>query len=237
MRVGGKAVHGLLGERGAEPVRRETWNEGRTAEHKRIKGVTNMERSLVKKIHKEIDEALKKVAEANGFIYKPGNVTYSSLDLRTKVQFILAAKTAEFEKTNTIQAYGGLVAGDSVTIAGRAISEEYKVVRFTNRGSAIIELNGKQYRAPVSALTKVDANAQPVVFNTRSPRTRSEEDILNDLRNVENALSPENLSCDGELPQAEVRRRYNSLMAEKSRLTKELGRVPTDKELYPEIYK
>lgn len=193
-----------------------------------------MERSLVKKIHKEIDEALRKVAEANGFIYKSGNVTYSQLDLRTKVQFVLAAKTAEFEKTNTISAYGGLAAGDTVTITGRAISEEYKVVRFTNRGSAIISLNGKEYRAPVSALSKLGA---PAGFSVRPVHARSEEDILNDLRRVENDLSPENLTCDGELPKSEVRRRFNSLTAEKGRLTAELGRVPTDKELYPEIYK
>ncbi len=32
-------------------------------------------------------------------------------------------------------------------------------------------------------------------------------------RNIDAALSPENLSCDGELPRAEVNRRYRELTA------------------------
>ena len=32
-------------------------------------------------------------------------------------------------------------------------------------------------------------------------------------RNIDSALSPENLSCDGELPRAEVNRRYRALTA------------------------
>lgn len=201
-----------------------------------------MERELVKKLHKDIDEALRKVAEANGFTYKPGNLTYSDADVRGKVQFILASKKDVFEARNVIKqdTASGLKAGDEVSLVGHP--EQYVIDSFTNRGSAIIILkrdfgtpSAKKYRAKTVYLSKV--GTPTVGFNTRPVRTRSEEDILNALRDVENALSPENLSCDGELPKSEINRRYSKLMAEKTRLVKELGRTPTDKELYPEIYK
>ena len=39
-------------------------------------------------------------------------------------------------------------------------------------------------------------------------------------RNIDSALSPENLSCDGELPRAEVNRRYRALTAAARELIK-----------------
>ena len=37
---------------------------------------------------------------------------------------------------------------------------------------------------------------------------------------IDNALSPENLTCDGELPRAEVQRRYKELMTVAKQLKK-----------------
>jgi hypothetical protein len=37
---------------------------------------------------------------------------------------------------------------------------------------------------------------------------------------IDNALSPENLTCDGELPRAEVQRRYRELMTAAKQLKK-----------------
>jgi hypothetical protein len=42
---------------------------------------------------------------------------------------------------------------------------------------------------------------------------------------IDNALSPENLTCDGELPRAEVQRRYRELMTAAKQL----------KKLYPSV--
>jgi len=60
----------------------------------------------------------------------------------------------------------------------------------------------------------------------------NEQDILSSLRRIECQLSPENLTCDGELPRTEVKRRAKRLGAEKTRLEKLLGRVPSMKELF-----
>ena len=63
-------------------------------------------------------------------------------------------------------------------------------------------------------------------------RRRSEDEILHDLRRVECNLSPENLTCDGELPQYQVRRRAAKLNRERRALVAELGREPTDAEIW-----
>jgi len=62
---------------------------------------------------------------------------------------------------------------------------------------------------------------------------RTELSILQDLRNVENALSPENLNCDGEISASEAQMKYIELMKKRKALIAELGREPTDREMYP----
>lgn len=61
---------------------------------------------------------------------------------------------------------------------------------------------------------------------------RSEADILRDLRGIENALSPENLHCDGEISVTAARAKERKLLAQQKALIKELGRQPSDRELY-----
>ena len=63
------------------------------------------------------------------------------------------------------------------------------------------------------------------------PDTRK-ENLLEQLRQVECELSPENLSCDGEASASYVRRKYTTLHAKKQRILKELRYTPSFKELY-----
>tara|TARA_R110000824_G_C15143114_1_gene670175 strand:+ start:753 stop:995 length:243 start_codon:yes stop_codon:yes gene_type:complete len=55
------------------------------------------------------------------------------------------------------------------------------------------------------------------------------------------SLEPENLTCDGELPQSEVRRKYNRLTKEWKKLEKQVGRTVTEQEVweasFPRYYK
>ena len=46
------------------------------------------------------------------------------------------------------------------------------------------------------------------------------------------SFSPENLTCDGELPQSEVRRKYNRLTKEWKKLEKQVGRTVTVQEVW-----
>lgn len=61
---------------------------------------------------------------------------------------------------------------------------------------------------------------------------RNEQEIIEDLRDVEAGLSPENLSCDGELSKAQTRRRHSALKAKEAALIAELGRTPDFKEIW-----
>lgn len=45
-------------------------------------------------------------------------------------------------------------------------------------------------------------------------------------------LSPENLSCDGELSRAEIQARQRAILRDWSRLEKEVGRKVTETEVY-----
>tara|TARA_R110000744_G_scaffold109515_1_gene206910 strand:+ start:143 stop:586 length:444 start_codon:yes stop_codon:yes gene_type:complete len=62
--------------------------------------------------------------------------------------------------------------------------------------------------------------------------SRLESEILEDLQSIECGLSPENLSCDGELSRTAINRRYASLMRQKRACIKELGREPTFDEIW-----
>lgn len=81
--------------------------------------------------------------------------------------------------------------------------------------------DGKQFRFRPSDIP----GAKPKV-------KRPESEILEALRDVESGLSPENLSCDGIASRAHINQTYRRLMMEKRALVAELGREPTDKELY-----
>lgn len=48
-------------------------------------------------------------------------------------------------------------------------------------------------------------------------------------------LSPENLSCDGELPDAEVNRKYKSLQKKWRELEAKLGRKVSDEEVWDHL--
>lgn len=61
---------------------------------------------------------------------------------------------------------------------------------------------------------------------------RNDAVIMEDLLDVECGLSPENLSCDGELSGSAIQRRHAELMRQKRALIVELGRTPTEQEIW-----
>lgn len=61
---------------------------------------------------------------------------------------------------------------------------------------------------------------------------RTEAEIIRDLQGIECALSPENLHCDGEISVTAARAKGRKLEAQRKALIKELGREPTDAEIW-----
>lgn len=96
-----------------------------------------MEKEKVKKLHHEVDEALKRVAAANGFTYKSGTMRYGDLDVRGKMEFILAGHELEVKakKNLNFDFSTGLRANDIVTVNGKP-DITYKIIDFTTRGTA-----------------------------------------------------------------------------------------------------
>jgi hypothetical protein len=64
----------------------------------------------------------------------------------------------------------------------------------------------------------------------------SKIEIFNKLWRIEMELSPENLTCDGELSRSQAMIKQRKLLAEQKKLHKELGYAPDFNELY-EAYK
>jgi hypothetical protein len=61
------------------------------------------------------------------------------------------------------------------------------------------------------------------------------EKLMEQLRAIENQLSPENLTCDGEADPRWVRREFKRLHKERAKIIAQLGYEPTIDEIYPEF--
>lgn len=61
---------------------------------------------------------------------------------------------------------------------------------------------------------------------------RADRAILSDIATVYGQLSPENLTCDGELPRSQVRRKAASLNRQLRELFREIGRTVSEEEAW-----
>lgn len=119
--------------------------------------------------------------------------------------------------------------GDRVTFKGKYGVTEVGTVQDVNQKTVTVMTDsGKGWRVAPSLLSILTLENKPPVL---SPK-RSEKEILKDLLGVFCSLSPENLTCDGELPRSEVNRRSAKLNAEKRKLFAELGREVDESEVY-----
>lgn len=94
---------------------------------------------------------------------------------------------------------------------------------------------GSVWVVPYSLLSPASpADMDRTEAEPAKPR-RPEAQILADLRRVENMLEPEHLYADGERSHAAAQRLARSLNRERRDLVRELGREPTDAELWPRV--
>lgn len=112
----------------------------------------------------------------------------------------------------------------------------YKVKTLEVRGAQKVRGAGVVWKVPHSLCTPA-TEARPA-RNTRveppveSLPKRTEAEVLRDIDGVYCSLSPENLTCDGELSRSAVRRKAAGLRARLKRLFRELGREVTEDECY-----
>jgi hypothetical protein len=145
--------------------------------------------------------------------------------------------------------------GDKVyfgrTHGERTLGEIVKVNRTTvqvrqleTRGAIRERPVGTVWKVPFALCTPIDAGGNPAVtaMHTASrpmppfpPSKRAEDVILVEIGGIYCGLSPENLSCDGELTRAEMGRKAAMLNRRLAALFAELGRRVTEEETYPAL--
>lgn len=161
--------------------------------------------------------------------YMKANGIFAALEKQFGVQ--VSVGSASYSDTNM-----GLKLDISDVVNGEVIKPEVTAWKeFTQRGKTfkISGLNPKGRQMPVLATSGGKTYKFPVygitmVLGLLSPSKRTEEQILKDIRDVHCQLSPENLSCDGELSRAETVKKERELNNKLAVLERELGYKPTD---------
>jgi len=105
-----------------------------------------------------------------------------------------------------------------------------KVKQLESRGTYKAHAVGTLWTVPVRLLTKA-VDSGPAMSKPVTP-ARPEVEIMRDIVGIYSSLSPENLSCDGELPRSAVARRAAALNARLRACFTELGRRVSEDEAY-----
>lgn len=110
-----------------------------------------------------------------------------------------------------------------------------KVKQLEERGVSRRRPPGTIWTVPPALCERADGpratDAGPSAPLPRRPK-RSEEQVMTQIRAIYCRLSPENLTCDGELSRREVDRRYARLQRDLRDCFKELGRRVTEDEAF-----
>ena len=209
-----------------------------------------MDRDKCKAIRAVIDNALKGVGEPLGVKITIGGASYDTHVANFKIEFadIVAgqAMTKEveaFKRMATLHGFQPEDLGKPFAFRRRmykicglkhgckhpllAERDDGKVYRFS--ADLILPLIGRKQHFAFDGFSQ--SLAAPVVF---SGVKRPDAVLIEELRDVECQLSPENLCCDGELRGSAVAKKRQWLLIQQVRLEAELGRKPTDAELFPE---
>lgn len=192
--------------------------------------IKKFDREFLKQVRPEIEAALKQLGEKYGLKITAGNASFSDVLTTFKIELAVVGQdgTAASHEAQAFIAHSPLL-GLKKEDLGREFkygSRTFKLVGYAPRkrkAPMIVEADGKKYGLPIEAVKACLGAVGP---------KRPDAEIIKDLQRVECDLSPENLTCDGELSQSAVARKGASLRAERARLVKELGREPTQKELF-----
>ena len=201
-------------------------------------------REKCKQLRAALDAALVQVSKNVGLnVTVEGSMSYDPSAGTVKVK-LLAVAPNENGEIESVEAkdfksacwqYG--LRPDDLGKTFRFRNETYTLIGAKPRSSRF-PLLGKRSDGKVFKFAVEDI-ARQLNPNPAKPKSdpRTKEAILQELRDVENQLSPEWLSADGERSVSAIRRLSAQLNAKRRRLVAELGREPTSEELYPQLDK
>ena len=134
-------------------------------------------------------------------------------------------------------------------------NKTYKIIGTVKR-SFLLERQGKQYKATAKMMKKIQVqNSNGIGNNARRKRTKrsatfhmdrrlayrrifspdakmpeTEDELMAALGQLCGELSPENLSCDGEIPRSAMLKKASALRAEWKEIERKLGRKVSESE-------
>jgi hypothetical protein len=123
------------------------------------------------------------------------------------------------------RSHGEQTMGTVLRVNAKSVQVRQDEARGTMRSHAI----GTKWKVAPNLVRKAEADY--VAPEAPKPR-RSEQEILRDIINVYGSLSPENLTCDGEISYAEATRKARALNARLRDLQHELGRPVSEADAY-----
>lgn len=131
----------------------------------------------------------------------------------------------------------------------------YKIIGTVKR-SFLLERDGKKYKATAAMMGKIkDQNSRGIgvgrkkrqkksdtfymekrlayrrAFDKTAQMPSTEKELMDSLERLCSDLSPENLSCDGELSRTAINRKYREIKGEWKEIEKKLGRKVTESEI------
>lgn len=113
--------------------------------------------------------------------------------------------------------------GTVIKVNRRTVQVQQDEGRGVHKAHAV----GTKWKVAKSLCRPADDSEAP-----KARAKRPEAEIMDDILMVYGQLSPENLSCDGELPRRLVQRRYADLQRQLRALETEMGRKVTEGEAY-----
>ena len=128
----------------------------------------------------------------------------------------------------------GLKVGDTITIRTRKGVEAVTYDGYNSRRPKYpVSFTNSKGQRRKGSLTIVVRNEEPA--KPQEKQVRTERQMMDEIRNAYCALSPENLTCDGEASRTQVARRRASLNRRLRELFTELGRDLSETEAYRAI--
>jgi hypothetical protein len=110
--------------------------------------------------------------------------------------------------------------------------KKLKVKQLESRGTMRDYPVGTLWAVPLTLVFPVAAQVAKAIEATPTPPKRDQSEIMKDILSVYCGLSPENLSCDGELSRSQVAARAKVLNTKLNNLFREIGRTVSETEAW-----
>lgn len=184
----------------------------------------------LKILRADIGAALATVEKTHGIKLSFNSISYKAEEFSTRLMGSIQKSPAVAAKAAADEF------GDWAAESGTGLTKEHfgKQFPFQGKTYTISGINARSKyavvaKSPTGTTYRLLASDVAKALGIKG-KTRAESDILSDINNVYNRLSPESLSCDGEASHSSIAREHSRLQANLRKLFAELGREVSEEE-------